>query len=74
LESYSILSKIFELNDHPEIIRKGGELWTVLYKEHVVPFDHFEYIWNKCMNKHESVKKTIFNLWTELILLANEDM
>jgi len=26
------------------------------------------------MSRHESVKKTVLNLWTELILLANEDV
>ena len=41
-----------------------------MLKEGVVPFEDLKFIWNKGMSKHESVKRVVFQIWTDLVTVA----
>lgn len=61
-------------NEHPEIIKKGVELWLSLYKEKAAAFEDLLQIWKNCIVKHEAIRKVIFQFWIDLIPLVNSEM
>lgn len=39
-------------NEHPEIIKKGADLYLALFKEKAASFDDLLFIWKSCIAKH----------------------
>ena len=66
---------IFETNEHSEVIKKGCEMVHHFYvcKHRVCSMEDVVYVWETCFNKHEAIKRILFQFWRDFAVYVAGD-
>lgn len=73
LQTHDIISEIFGLNSHYQLVQRTAEILKLLANESALTTDHLLKIWLASQRNDEDLRKSVYKVFTEISITLKSD-